>query len=201
MMDTTNPSVHTVDASHPHESGWGKMDPSRSRFWQATATSLSGIGTVLAALVAAVTFVYQQRDSAKQDNVNRKSAAAIAYKREAWNREVAAYTEVCEAAGAIVVPDLSAAEFHTRRAAFERLYYGNMMLFEDQKVANTLKKFEAFVWGYDPTNKMTVLRLREGVTEVSEACQEYISSQKQTYLPASYFKDDAGTPGDSQTAT
>lgn len=101
----------------------------------------------------------------------------LEFKRKIWQKQLNAYTEACKYSGLIAnQPEVN---FDENYSKFGGLYWGEMIMIEDDEVRDAMKEFYFAVNDFHPEDINSKYKLKFKAKALANACKE---SSKRTWL-------------------
>lgn len=147
------------------------MDENRHRIWD-IIIKLSGI------FITAMSIYLGLTNFNKQQN----ASAELEFKRNFWRKQIDVYSELCKNAGSLIASIDNDEKFAVEKDKFISLYYGEIILVEDQKVDSAIRELKSYLEIVQPKDPNMVNTLKLKVIELSEACKASISASENERL-------------------
>jgi hypothetical protein len=147
------------------------MEESTYRSWDVTTKALGFIATAAAICVGIWQFNRQQ-----------EATMELEFKRNFWQKQNQVYAEVCRNAGAMAASINDQKAFDKDKQTFLSLYYGDLVLVEDQRVDSMMREIKSYVDILEPKDPNMVNVFKRKVLGLAEACKASSATFKQANL-------------------
>ncbi|MEB2777469.1 hypothetical protein SYJ56_19295 [Algoriphagus sp. D3-2-R+10] len=105
------------------------------------------------------------------------------FKREIWQKQLNAYTEACKYSG--LIANRPEVNFEENVGNFGALYWGEMIMIEDEEVRDAMKEFYYALHDYHPQDKNSQYKLKVKADALAKACRE---SSKRSWISEQLLK-------------
>jgi hypothetical protein len=147
--------------------------PSINKFnWDLT---LKGIGLLLT-LATILVGVWKYTDEQSYQH-------EMEFKRKMWQKQLDTYTQACKYSG--LIANRPESNFEENVSQFGALYWGEMIMIEDDTVRSAMKEFHYAIHDYHPEDKHTHFKLKVKADALAKACKE---SSKRSWLSDQLLK-------------
>jgi hypothetical protein len=155
------------------------MKDDTHRSWDIAVKIVAPIVTVTGLLLGLYQFHTQQENLQKLEMQRLRKNDEIAFRRALWERQITAYTLLSNTVGAIAISTRDEASFKKHITEFYSLYWGHLLLVEDEDVKLAMIKFHVEIQDYLKdwsSEERLKVRASEIVTACRKSANKYLSN-------------------------
>ena len=151
------------------------MNEGTERKWQVCLGYLTLLLTVLGMVAGIWKFTSEQSNQTKLEHSLLSRESRIEFERKHWQQQVDTYTKIADVAGRIATQVENADALPKLEQEFLSLYWGTMVLVEDENVATRMKEFVQEIRDFQ-SEWSNAERVKKRAYQLVYACRE--SSEK-----------------------
>lgn len=136
------------------------MDDKVHNLWDTIIKILGFLATAASILIGLSQFSKEQA-----------SAAELEFKRNFWQKQNELYAEVCKNAGTMAAAIGDSTTFKKERQRFLSLYYGQLVLVEDELVETAMRELKSYVEILNLRDPNMINIFKRKVIRLAEACK------------------------------
>ena len=124
-----------------------------------------------------------------QFNEGRRRDAIDDFNQTVWTMRVKNYEKIADAVGDVMKAKFEQpANFVKAKAAFEKLYWGGMILVEDNEVSDAMVAMRTTLEDYNPKAEGHDEMLEKAAGRVVETCRKHLMAEKEVIETSSRYR-------------